>query len=505
MKRICLVSLLCLAALSVGARPKYITYEKFGAKGDGVTDDMPAIVAAHAAANAKGLPVKAQDGKNYRIGGKDLTAIIKTDTDFGTARFIIDDTDLDNYKASVFRVAPEKERIRLSGIKPLRKGQKSLGARLPCRCLVEIQDDSKRDFIRKGRNINKGSVRRDILLVEPDGTIDPKSLPIWDFGAVSSAVAYPADDKPVTIRGGIFTTIANRQESKLLYHSRGITVNRSNVLIEGLTHYVTEELGHGAPYGGFITVAHAADVVVKDCLMTGHKTYTTIGRAGLPVEMGTYDLSANSSVRIHWINCTQTNTIDDRAWWGTFTSNFCKDLRLTGCVLSRFDAHQGVSNVALKDCTFGHMSARAVGFGTFLIENCTMRTWCLLGLRPDYGSSWDGDIMIRNCTLKPVTDTERLCIINGENDGSHDFGYPCRLPYRLEIDGLTIDDSAVTSPGYKGPSIFSSFNRKGGAKEPFPFGTDCKVVLKDVNVSSGKPISVAPNPDAFPGLTVIQP
>ena len=37
-----------------------VTYEQFGAKGDGTTDDLPAIVAAHKAANARGLPVKAR-------------------------------------------------------------------------------------------------------------------------------------------------------------------------------------------------------------------------------------------------------------------------------------------------------------------------------------------------------------------------------------------------------------------------------------------------------------
>lgn len=502
MKRTIAICTLLLATLSLGARPRYITYEKYGAKGDGVTDDLPAIVAAHAAANEKGLPVRADSRKTYYIGGKDITAIIKTDTDFGKARFIIDDTVLENIKTPVFKVVAEKEPFSLSGVKPLRKGQKNLGIKLPCRCLVEIQDKSKMDFIRKGRNLNNGSVRRDLLLVDPDGTIEEQSLPIWDFKSVSSAKAYPVDTKPLTVKGGIFTTIANQKDSQYGYHSRGITVSRSNVLVEGVTHYVTGELDHGAPYIGFITVSHAADVTVKDCLMTGHKTYTTIGRAGLPVEMGTYDLHANSSVSIHWINCTQTNTIDDRTWWGTFTSNFCKDLRMTGCVLSRFDAHQGVSNVTLKDCTFGHMSARAVGFGTFLIENCTMRSSCLIGLRSDYGSSWDGDIIIRNCTLKPTKDMDNLSIINGGNDGSHDFGYTCRLPYKLEIDGLVIDDSAITSKRYAGPSVFSSFGRKADSEEISPFGTDCEVVLKNVSVASGKPLVAAPNPEAFPGLNV---
>ena len=91
MKKITLILALASTIISIQAKPKYITYEKYGAKGDGVTDDMPAIVAAHAAANEKGLPVKAKDGKTYYIGKGPLTAEIRTDTDFGKASFIIDD------------------------------------------------------------------------------------------------------------------------------------------------------------------------------------------------------------------------------------------------------------------------------------------------------------------------------------------------------------------------------------------------------------------------------
>lgn len=50
-----------LAALAQAK--SFITYEEFGAVGDGKTDDQQAIVAAHEAANEKGLPVKAGAGK----------------------------------------------------------------------------------------------------------------------------------------------------------------------------------------------------------------------------------------------------------------------------------------------------------------------------------------------------------------------------------------------------------------------------------------------------------
>ena len=50
-----------------------IDYESFGAKGDGVTDDMPAICEAHAYANAHGLSVRTKPGATYHLGGQALT------------------------------------------------------------------------------------------------------------------------------------------------------------------------------------------------------------------------------------------------------------------------------------------------------------------------------------------------------------------------------------------------------------------------------------------------
>ena len=506
MKHLELLLALTLPALSLSAKPKFITYEQFGAKGDGRTDDMPAIVAAHKAANEQGLPVRAKKGRTYFISNAPLTAEIRTDTDFGKASFIIDDVDTRGIGTPVFLVAPDKKAFDVKGVATLQRGQTNLGVKLPCSCLVEVENKDHMVFIREGLNQNNGTPQREVLLVGEDGSIDPATPVVFNYDKVSSVKAWPAGEKPITLKGGTFTTIANRSEDTRKYYSRGITVRRSNTRIEGIKHLVTGELDHGGPYGGFITLMNVTGVVVSDCIMTGHKTYIRAkGAAGKPVRVGTYDLNANSSAHILWKNCSQTNSIDDKTYWGVFTSNFCKDLQLEGCSLSRFDAHQSVTNVSLKDCTFGHMAVRMVGYGTILMENCEVHGGCLIALRNDYGSTWDGDIIVRNCTLKPYADSEYANIIRGDNKGLHYFGYPCSLPSTLTVEGLVIDDSAVTSKKYTGPTVLSSFSRKAGAEERFPFGTDCKVSLSGVTVSSGKPISVAPNPDAFPGLTVIQP
>ena len=60
----------------------FLTYEQFGAAGDGITDDMPAIVRTHAEANRLGLPVRARAGARYYISPKAATAEIRTCTDW---------------------------------------------------------------------------------------------------------------------------------------------------------------------------------------------------------------------------------------------------------------------------------------------------------------------------------------------------------------------------------------------------------------------------------------
>ena len=147
MKAITLLTTVIVSVFSLQAKPKFITYEKYGAKGDGITDDMPAIVAAHAAANEKGLPVKAKDGKTYYIGTAPLTAEIRTDTDFGKASFIIDDAGVENANKSVFIVRADKKEFHVKGVKTLMRGQTNLGVKLPCRCLVEVINDDHKVFI----------------------------------------------------------------------------------------------------------------------------------------------------------------------------------------------------------------------------------------------------------------------------------------------------------------------------------------------------------------------
>ena len=74
--------------------------------------------------------------------------------------------------------------------------------------------------------------------------------------------------------------------------------------------------------------------------------------------------------------------------------------------------------------------------GTALIENTTVLSDSFVDLRADYGSTWNGELIIRNCKFYPTGVKNN--IVNAENSEDHDFGYTCYLPQRVEIDGFFV-------------------------------------------------------------------
>ncbi len=481
-------------------RQGFVRYGDMGAIGNGITDDMIFIVATHALANRYGLDVKANDGAQYFIGGMEMTATIETNTDFGNASFIIDDKELENRLLSVFEVKSQLKPIAIDAIKSLRKGQEKIDISLREDCLVAVSDANVRRYIRYGLNQNKGRAQTDIFILDKKGNVDRSSPIIWDFDNITEINAIPIDQEKLTISGGRFVTLANQAPSKYTYYSRNISIKRSNVTVTNLKHFIEGEGEQGAPYRGFISISDCSNVLVKDCILTGHKTYRTIGAAGKPVSMGSYDISVTRSINVSFVNCRQTNDINDNRYWGLFASNYSKNISFDHCVFSRFDAHMGVYNATIRNSTLGYMGINAIGFGKFHLENSTVRGRSLINLRSDYGSTWEGTFTIRNCVFVPSQrKSTTVSLFSGSNSGHHDFGYTCYMPKNIVIDRLYIDDSNQNED-YKTIAIFSDFNPKmidKSFQEQYPYVKTEKVILKNISISSEKQLVVSENPYMF--------
>lgn len=484
---------------------QYVYYSKFGAVGDGVTDDSNAIVNAHNFANSNNLKVKADDNATYYIGGASKTAQIKTDTDWGNARFIIDDSKVVNRGSQIFNVTSKLDAKIITQVSTLKRHQEKLDIQLDYDCLVTAVDKNTLQYIREGLNQNDGDAQTDIFIVDKNGNVDTKTPILWDYGNISSMTAYPIDTDTLTIQGGHFTTIANQAPSNYNYHNRGINISRSNVIVDNIYHEVTNEGSTGAPYNGFVAVNNCANVTVKNSMFSGHKTYKTTGSANMPVSMGSYDITVGRSANITFYNCKQTNSIHDTTLWGIFASNYSKNITFDTVEFSRFDAHKGVANATIKNSILGHAGINAIGNGVFLVENTKLCSNNIINLRSDYGSTWEGDIIIRNCKFLPRNGAQTdVTLIGGGYSGMHNFGYTCYMPSKITFDGLTIMDTN-TPENYAGPKIFANFNSKytsDNFKEKYPYVITKEIVIKNMTPKSGKSFIVSNNSYMFRNVKV---
>jgi hypothetical protein len=515
----CGILLIVLLWVAVGVMPAFpatenkrsvptdrpVGYEAFGAVGDGVADDLAAIVEAHAFANAHGLAVRTNPEATYHLGRRALTVTIATDTDWSTSRFVVDDTDVENHRASLFVVRSLLEPVTLS-IPRLTRDQRRLEVQPSRDCWVRVENDRKRIYIRRGLNQNSGTPQRDCFILRRDGTIEGDID--WDYDTITRVEAHPIDERPLVVRGGVFTTTANRmkQENGYNYWARNIAITRSNTTVVGLTHRVVGETDVGHPYRGFLTVSGCANVTLRDCFVSGHKTYMTIGAAGKPVSMGTYDVSANEVVNFTMIGCRMDN-ICDTTRWGVIGTNFCKNILLENCTLSRMDTHQGVSGTyTIRGCTLGHAGLNAIGRGTLTVENSTLSGRSLLSFRGDYGSTWEGTVIIRNSRWIPGCGAAiQPYLIAANNDGQHDFGYPCFMPAKVVIDGLVVDDSRHPKD-YRGPYLFTDPDGTAtvAAARPFPYRLTEQVTIRNLTTASGQKPRTSPDPEFNTRVRVIE-
>ncbi len=459
-----------------------------GAVGDGIHDDFEAIKRTHEKANELGASVVAEAGKKFNVGKHEEAIKIMTDTDWTGAEIIIDDSDVvpeskvrtTNIFAVEASVAPKS----IEGIGSLSKGQKNIGIRLGEPALLHIKDENRRQYIRYGLNNDNGQPYQEVILVDADGNVDESTPIMWDYSTVTSATAYYTGDETITLKGGTFITIANRAPRRYTYYSRGISVKRSNVVIRDTVWQIEGEGDSGAPYAGNHIFYNCNNIIVENVTYAPHKTYRL--ETDERNQMGTYAFQANFSNNILWKNSKQSIDITDTRYWGIMGSNYCKNLAYDGCYFSRFDAHQGTYNTSIKNSEIGHHFNSIVGMGTFVIENSTVYGNHVVQLRGDYGSTWDGDIVIKDVRL--VNTAESPVLIGATHIPGHGFGYTCYLPHIVTVDNLTLGLGTHFN-------IFPEFGESAGTDPVNPYIPTETLIVK--NNTEGYTYSVSKNDGAL--------
>jgi hypothetical protein len=148
-----------------------------------------------------------------------------------------------------------------------------------------------------------------------------------------------------------------------------------------------------------------------------------------------------------------------------------------------------------------------IGFGDAVIEDSSVYGRSVVTLRNDYGSTWRGNVYIRNCTWIPEKTPfawqpprTEMCVFHMINTGDHDYGYTCYLPEHVVIDGLYVDDREFT--GDEPVFVFDDYDKSFSKDKPYPYVTTKKLEVAGVTVKSGKEITLARSPELFPGIEV---
>ena len=506
-----------------------VYYEDFGAVGDGVTDDFAAIFKAHEYANEHKLPVYGTPGKTYYIFDTAMgeewgqPAIIKTPVNWQGAEFIIDDRNLSavsggpNYGMAlrnVFSVVPEKEHEMFKIEDPekldyiLKQGinQKTtkidLGIDWNGPVMIVPYSTAHRVFRRRGYSQYPGEAMHELIVLRPDGTVDPETPIMFDYKSLDYICVFRLDESSaITIENGVFTTLDTRVNHKLRtedgtfyyksgYIRRGLEVTRSYTTVKNIKHIVkggftlkerVEDDVEGSMYNGFYRASYANRVIFKDCVMPGRIAYGTTAHSS-------YNFGALCVNKIVLDNCFQPNfwvTIDyekgevidgteyapgeignakkaspdaiggmntveykgvkKSLCWGIGGTNYCKNMEYLNSTLSRLDAHAGLYNGKIINSNVNSMEL--TGVGTFILQDSAWYSYGpttpLLYLRADYGYHWDGDIIIKN--HKSYIYPEEMTRVAHFNYINWYFGYVAKFP-NITFDGATYYDIRTEKP-----------------------------------------------------------
>ncbi len=451
-----------------------IYYRDFGAVGDGETDDFFAIKAAHEFANEDGHTVHADPDAIYYFGkGSGTSTIeIKTDTFWHGCKFIFDDHEIEpgsnEYRTSIFTIAAERSPVRYSGTSlpftSLREGDNTVGWAPGFRAMIIVINSNVKHFIRYGPNQDNGANQTELILVDKDGNIDPSTPVQWTYEEITTIDVINVEDRPIIVDGigdggerTLVETIFNNAPSEYTYYRRNITITRSNAKITGVEHIITGQIpqsqgGTGAPYQGFTSISRCENSNVDNFIFQMPENYNTIGSAGSSVGMGTYELSADYANNILWSNCTQSNFYEKNGsvkFHGMMGTNYCKNLTFDNMFVCSFDAHKGTYNATLKNSTCEHINF--IGEGTITLQNMTIYTDgtnAALVLRDDYGSTWEGELLINGLDLRYSTAKKSATVsIFKAIWYNHYFGYQTHLPWRVSLTNVTLSryDYGITS------------------------------------------------------------
>ncbi len=427
--------------------PLSVNYKMFGAKGDGTNNDAEQIAMAHEYANKRNIPVVNNSGEFWLKSP--IPIVIQTSVNWGETIFHIDESYnapskprfrvSSKYKTKNIELSAADKSLLLSSIKP---GVSQIPILADYKnCLIIIADAKDRIGYRAGEQYNGQSwAREDFFYVEEYGRVIGDVA--WTFKDYTKLVAVPVDENYLEISGGVFYLSGNNPTTKDgNYLQNGFSITRSRTIISN--QWVGLEPGKKDtstrnPRSGFYSFSSVYDVRLENVRLIPYEQNR--GSASTMVTSGTYGISMGRVMNCHFNNVTAEGT---KVHWGVFGSNLVKNFVVENSRLNRVDVHFHCWNLRISNSEIGFKGITVTGGGKLIIENSSCAGSSFIGFRSDFGSRWDGDIKITNCTFKVSSEAKTVNVL-AFSPRNFDYKYPVGFGRTISIENFIIDFGGVT-------------------------------------------------------------
>ena len=476
---------------------KFVTYDMFNPKCDGISDDGIQIKACHDYANEHNIPVINNKGKYYIKDTRNIE--IKTIVDWGLTEFVIDETT--NSNEPVFRIKSKNNVVNMpyQDVVALERFLKPNVSYIDDTfishyndSLIVVEDINTVVCTREhdgGQNNNKQL--KEFFYVSNKSLVGDLHYDFQGLNAnISSCKVYKCDSEYLTVEGGKFILSGNNTFN---YSGAVIKCERSRTIIKNIFSDIENETATH-PRNGFINSENCYDVTLENIKTTPNKT----------INSGTYKLVANTCINIKFNNITCMDMGD--ATWGCIETSWVKDVFYTNCNINRIDTHWYISNLTVENCKIGSRGINICGFGQALFKNVTRYGGsAFITPRWDYGAVWDGDIVIRDCKFVITANESResFFILLHSCNKDYDFNLQSVVADNIIIDNfIFVSDDGNENKNFCILGLSNTVGHTGGPVNKkniiFPSNIDVRnVFVKGRSTGVSELIRGLFNPEAF--------
>lgn len=368
-----------------------VSARDFGATGDGVTDDTPAIRCAAAAANAAGVPLRIGRGVYYIDSPANIELRVSLDASGAvfklgpgmtwTTLFLVVGNPLEDITANIERSEISKDRSTIASLAAYRNG------------FLRIRSDVPH---LKRRSDTPTLLKEECGYVTKGGVLVTPVLHSYAGEGGVTRIEYRRDESDQLVVSGGAVDVNNKSGARFLM------VQRNDVKVRNWTVMDSSESSK-IDTALLFRVFDCANFVMED--ISGDSMNQAVSASH------SYLVEISYGFNCRFARCFV------HGGWGAFAANGVNGYHIRDSNFDRFDIHYDGYDMTVDNCVFYLSVQYGSGGGSLRVTNSTKiakdvrpflsttsQSCVVVRTRGDYGGTWDGDVLISGVKVKVSAD-----------------------------------------------------------------------------------------------------